>query len=80
MSFRQGLPMPSHRAGKVAEVAMGTLLIILLIVLLLGGGGSYYAHGRYGPAGSGGVVGVVIVVLLVLWFVGAFSTGVPVRP
>ena len=34
---------------------MSTILIIVVIILLFGGGGGYYAHGRYGGAGTAGV-------------------------
>jgi hypothetical protein len=58
---------------------MSLLLIIIILLVLFGGGGGYYAHRSYGGRGLGGVLGLVIVIILVLWLLGVFATGVPVR-
>ena len=58
---------------------MSLLLIIIILLVLFGGGGGYYAHRSYGGRGLGGVLGLVVVIILVLWLLGVFAHGVPVR-
>ena len=61
------------------RLPMSTLLIIIILLILFGGGGGYYAHRSYGGRGLGGVLGLVIIIILILWLLGVFATGVPVR-